>query len=158
MQLLWTEHFEKRILFNASKAFSHQIGKGDDYNLLAPVYSLNIVNQSFSNQQQLWYHHFKLTHQSMASRYMDGMEFILIELPNFIPSNFNERKLTTRWLSFLKNIKNKTTMIPEELLEIPEIAEAVEALKESSYSQEELEKYDKYWDIIRTQKTMLRDA
>ncbi len=49
-------------------------------------------------------------------------------------------------------------MIPEELMEIHGIAEAVEALKESTYSPEELEKYDKYWDIIRTQKTMLIDA
>jgi predicted transposase/invertase (TIGR01784 family) len=49
-------------------------------------------------------------------------------------------------------------MIPEELMEVQEIAEAVEALKESSYSREELEQYDKYRDIIRTQKTMLIDA
>ena len=49
-------------------------------------------------------------------------------------------------------------MIPEELLEVPQIAEAVEALKESSYSPEELEKYEKYWDILRTQQTFVNDA
>jgi predicted transposase/invertase (TIGR01784 family) len=145
-------------LFNESKAFSHQIGKGKEFSMLAPVYSLNIINQSFSSQQHAWYHHYKLTHQSLPNRFMHGIEFILVELPNFIPSKFSEKKLTTLWLRFLNDIENRTTMIPEELLEIPEIAEAVEALKVSSYSLEELEKYDKYWDIISTQKTMLIDA
>jgi hypothetical protein len=49
-------------------------------------------------------------------------------------------------------------MIPEELLEVPEIAEAVEALKISSYSKEELEQYEKYWDIVRLQKSYVVDA
>lgn len=49
-------------------------------------------------------------------------------------------------------------MIPEELLEVPEIAEAVEALKVSSYTREELEQYEKYWDIVRQQKSLVVDA
>ncbi len=68
MQILWTEHFENRILFNASKAFSHQIGKGKEYAVLAPVYSLNIINQFFSNQKLAWYHRYKLMHQIGSER------------------------------------------------------------------------------------------
>jgi flagellar biosynthesis/type III secretory pathway protein FliH len=49
-------------------------------------------------------------------------------------------------------------MIHEDLLEVPEIAQAVEALKESSYSLEELEQYEKYWDVVRTQKAFVQDA
>jgi flagellar motor component MotA len=49
-------------------------------------------------------------------------------------------------------------MIPAELLEVPEIAQAVDALKTTSYTQAELEQYDRYWDIVRTQKSMLLDA
>jgi predicted transposase/invertase (TIGR01784 family) len=49
-------------------------------------------------------------------------------------------------------------MIPEALLEVPEIAEAVEALRESSYTRAELEQYDKYWDVIRTQQPLVNDA
>lgn len=154
----WSDHFESRILYNASKAFAHQISKGDKYSLLAPVYSLNIINDTFSVQKKVWYHHYRLSHQSLPERYINGMEFVLIELPNFIAANYGEKKLTVLWLRYLKEIENKTTMISEELLEVPEIAEAVEALKETSYSIEELEQYEKYWDIVRTQKTMLHDA
>jgi predicted transposase YdaD len=49
-------------------------------------------------------------------------------------------------------------MIHEDLLEVPEIAQAVEALKESSYSLEELEQYERYWDVVRTQKAFVQDA
>ena len=44
MQMLWVDSFESRIIFNTCKAFSHQIGKGEAYDHLAPVYSLNIIN------------------------------------------------------------------------------------------------------------------
>lgn len=158
MQLLWVEHFESRILFNACKAFSQQITKGANFNQLSTVYSLNIINQYFSNQNSVWYHHYKLSHQSIKNQYINGIEFILIELPNFIPEKVSQNKLTLLWIRFLKEIKNKSTMIPQELLEVPEIAEAVEALKRTSYTQEELEKYDRYWDAVSTQKTMMSDA
>jgi predicted transposase/invertase (TIGR01784 family) len=158
MQMLWADSFESRILLNACKAFSHQIGRGDTYDLLAPVYSLNIINQSFSGQSAVWYHQYALNHQSLPGKRMNGLEFVLIELPNFMPANYKERRITTLWLRFLKEIKNRSTMIPQELLEVPEIAEAVEALKDSSYSREELEQYEKYWDILRTQQTFVNDA
>ncbi len=49
-------------------------------------------------------------------------------------------------------------MISQELMDVPEIAEAVEALKVTSYTNAELDKYDKYWDILRTQQTFINDA
>ncbi len=158
MQMLWTEHFQSRILFNSCKAFSHQIGKGNAYDLLAPVYSLSIINQHFSGQEQVWYHHFRLSHQKISGIFMSGLEFVSIELPNFIPAHYKDRKVSVLWLRFLKEIKNRSTMIPQEFMEIPEIAEAVDALKETSYSKEELQQYERYWDVLRTQQTLINDA
>ncbi len=158
MQMIWTDSFKSRILYNTCKAFSRQINKGDAFGMLAPVYSLNIVNQAFSKQQQVWYHHYRLSHQTLADSFIDGVEIILVELANFIPATMQARKLTALWLRFLKEIENRTTMIHEDLLEVPEIAQAVEALKESSYSLEELEQYEKYWDVVRTQKAFVQDA
>jgi predicted transposase/invertase (TIGR01784 family) len=105
-----------------------------------------------------WYHHYKLSHQKVISRHLEGIEFVLLELPNFIPENMQGRKIMALWLKFLKEINNHTTMIPQDILEVPEIAEAVEALKETSYSRKELEQYEKYWDIVRTQKAFVQDA
>ena len=47
MQMVWSQEFRQRVLFNASKAYVRQIEKGNDYSLLQPVYSLNLVNEVF---------------------------------------------------------------------------------------------------------------
>ena len=44
MQVLNLEGFEKRILYNAAKAFSMQLSVGEDYNLLNPVIAITITN------------------------------------------------------------------------------------------------------------------
>lgn len=45
-----------------------------------------------------------------------------------------------------------------ELQTVPEIAQALEIAKESGYTKEELLAYDKFWDAIRTEKTLINDA
>ena len=47
MQMLWTDSFKKRVLFNASKVYVRQLDKGIEYNGLQPVYALSIVNEIF---------------------------------------------------------------------------------------------------------------
>jgi predicted transposase/invertase (TIGR01784 family) len=158
MQMVWTDSFQSRVLYNACKAFSNQINRGDPYEVLSPVYSLNIINDSFSKQSTIWYHQYNLAHQTLPNTLMDGLSFIFIELPNFIPEKVVERKMAVLWLRFLKEINSTTSMIPKALLEVPAIAEAVEALKVSSYTKEELEKYEQYWDTVRLQKSYIVDA
>jgi len=43
---------------------------------------------------------------------------------------------------------------PADLLAMPEIKEALDNLLISGFSKAELEGYDKYWDSIRTEKTL----
>ena len=47
MQMIWSPEFKQRVLFNASKAYVRQMGSGEKYDLLQPVYSLNLVNDVF---------------------------------------------------------------------------------------------------------------
>ena len=53
-------------------------------------------------------------------------------------------------------------MLDKDLLDalnsVPEIAQALELSKESGYTKAELETYDKFWDTIRTEKTLIADA
>ena len=44
MQVLNVESFEKRILYNATKAYSLQFKSGENYNLLNPVIALTITD------------------------------------------------------------------------------------------------------------------
>lgn len=47
MQMIWSEEFKQRVLFNACKAYVRQLDKKEQYELLQPVYSLNLVNDIF---------------------------------------------------------------------------------------------------------------
>ena len=51
MQFYWSASFKSRVLFNASKAYVKQLGSGKNYNLLCPVYSLNLVNDIFEPER-----------------------------------------------------------------------------------------------------------
>jgi hypothetical protein len=44
------------------------------------------------------------------------------------------------------------------LTESGEIKEAIKYLQESAFTKEELEHYDKYWDQVRVERTMIDDA
>jgi len=158
MQIIWSDSFTTRVLYNASKAFSQQIQKGDSYFSLLPVYSLSIVNQRFSEQNAQWYHHFCLSHQGLTNWKIPGLSFVFLEIPNFMAENYVEKRVRALWMRFLKEIKDNTTMIADELLEVPEIAEAIGILNKSSYSKAELMEYEKYWDVVRTQQAFIQDA
>ena len=60
MQMAWFEDFKKRVLFNASKAYIRQLGKSENYRLLRPVYSLNLLNENFEPNLKGSYHHLTL--------------------------------------------------------------------------------------------------
>lgn len=62
------------------------------------------------------------------------------------------------WLRYLTEINEKTRVIPPELMESPEIRKAVEQIEESAFSDAQLEGYDKFWDGVRVEKTLISDA
>ena len=55
--MVWTPEFKYRVLFNASKAYVRQIKTGVNYELLQPVYSLNLVNDIFEPEMKGYYHY-----------------------------------------------------------------------------------------------------
>ena len=60
MQMIWSEEFKQRVLFNASKAYVRQLDKRENYDLLQPVYSLNLVNDVFEPELKEYYHHYEI--------------------------------------------------------------------------------------------------
>ena len=49
MQMEWSDAFQQRVLFNASKLYVSQAKKGGKYSELQPVYSLNLINDIFAH-------------------------------------------------------------------------------------------------------------
>jgi len=157
MQLNWSVSFAKRLLFGTSKAYVQQIFKGDDYGVLCPVYGLAIINEDFDPTEE-WFHHYRLLNVKNANNALEGLELIFLELQKFKPQTLEHRKMGVLWLRFLKEINEQVVDVPEEFLQNPDLCKALEMAQESAYSKAELESYDKFWDIIRVEKTFISDA
>lgn len=158
MQMLWSPEFRQRVLFNASKAYVRQLDKGEQYELLQPVYSLNLVNEVFEPALEGYYHHYALVHVEHSDRVIDGLQLIFVELPKFTPHTYAEKRMQVLWLRFLTEIDEKTRQVPEELLAQPEIKKALNVVEESAFSDAELAGYDFFWDMVSVERTLTEGA
>jgi predicted transposase/invertase (TIGR01784 family) len=156
MQMLWTDDFMKRIVFNAGKAYVRQLEKGDAYHLLQPVYTLAILNENYSNSKQ-FYHHYSIVNKENTEEIIEGLEFVLVELIKFKAENWSDRKIAALWLRFLKEVHEGMSQLPDELANNEQISKAAALCEEAAFTPEELAAYEAYWDIIRTEKT-IREA
>ena len=153
MQMTWTDSFKKRVLLNASKAYVAQSKKGDDYELLQPVYALNFVNENFMNDVDEYYHYYHLVHDKYTDKVIDGLHLIFVELKKFKPQSFSEKKMQVLWLRFLTEINDETREAPAELLENAEVSEALEIVERAAFDDAEMRAYDKFWDTIASRKS-----
>ena len=154
MQLEWTTNFMQRVLFNASKAYVRQLDKSEHYEVLQPVYALSFVNAVFEPDMNTFYHHYALVHSEDTGKIIDGLQLVFIELPKFKPTTFTGKKMRALWLRYLTEINENTRSAPPELLENPQLRKALDIVEESAYSDTEIYAYDKYWDAVRTEKTL----
>lgn len=154
MQMHWTTAFMQRVLFNASKAYVRQLDRSYEYKALQPVYALSLVNDIFEPGKEAYYHHYQIVNIEDTGKKLEGLEFVFVELPKFKASSITEKKLHLLWLRFMTEIDENIAEAPAEFLENKEIMEAMENLHVSGFTKAELETYDKYWDTIRTEKTL----
>jgi len=154
MQMHWTTAFMQRVLFNASKAYVMQLDKAFRYKSLQPVYALSLVNDIYEPDKPEYYHHYQIVNIADTEKQIEGLEFVFVELPKFKARHMGEKKLQVLWLRFLTEIDENTVEAPGELLESQEIKEALESLVVSGFTKAELYSYDKYWDSVRTERTL----
>ena len=157
MQMVWSEEFKSRVLLNASKAYVRQLEKGERYDQLRPVYSLNLVNGIFEKDlpEDEFYHFYQLVHERHTEKVIKGLHIVFVELPKFTPRNWGEKKMMVLWLRFLKEINEQTTEVPAELIENPYIEKAVSLMAETAMTEEERYAYEKNLDSISIEKTLV---
>jgi predicted transposase/invertase (TIGR01784 family) len=159
MQMAWNTYFSNRLIFNASKALVQQFDKkkiedgAATFYEIFPVYSLAIVNSSLpklpgeeeEEAQAKWYHHYKIADIDNPNRVIEGMEFVVVELPHFKPETWSQtdKRMAVLWLRFLKEI-NADEAVDDELLQEAEIRQALSLCEEGAFTREELAIYDEY--------------
>ena len=157
MQMMWTSEYKQRVLFNASKAYVSQLECGEDYDLLHPVYSLNMVNDIYSDSED-YYHDYRIVEIAETNEVIEGLRFIFIELPKFTPKNYGDKKMQVLWLRYLTEINSRTRTVPEELTSNPVINKAVVQLEVSAFSDAQLLGYDRFWDMVSTAKMQISSS
>ena len=158
MQMIWSQEFKSRVLFNASKAYVRQLDKGYDYELLQPVYSLNLADEVFEPGISQYYHYYHLVYSECTGKVIDDLHLVFVELPKFTPHNYEEKKMRELWLRYLTEISERTRQAPQELLDNPEVHKALTELEEVTFTDAELEGYDKFWDVISVERTLINSA
>jgi predicted transposase/invertase (TIGR01784 family) len=158
MQVLNVESFEKRILYNAAKAYSVQLKKGDKYDLLNPVIALTITDfQMFENLETV-ISRFVLKEKTFFVDFLTNeLEFVFVELPKFGKNLEELETLTDKWIYFMKTARTLSS-VPEELSNVPELRHAFSIANEANLEPEELEDLERREIYIQDQRGAITKA
>ena len=158
MQVLNTEGFEKRILYNAAKAYSTQLGVGEDYSLLDPVIALTITDfEMFPETNQL-ISRFILKEKDFLIDYpIYDIELVFVELPKFDKEVSSLETLADKWLYFLKYAR-QLDVVPESMNLVSEIKQAFEIANEVNLTPEQIEDMEMQEMFIHDQRNAIKKA
>ncbi len=156
MQVLNVEGFEKRVLYNAAKAYSMQLGKSQPYSGLEPIIALTITDFEMFEDIRSVISYFRLIEKQTLITYSDDIELIFIELPKFVKKEDELETITDKWIYFIKHA-GSLDMIPKGLDELP-INKAFQIANVAGLSEEELEIQHKRRDFIWMQRGALEKA
>jgi predicted transposase/invertase (TIGR01784 family) len=149
MQVLNVLGFEKRVLYNAAKAFSIQLNVGEDYALLNPVIALTITDfEMFAGSDRI-ISRYRLKEKDDLTDYSDDIELVFVELPKFTKSLEELETLVEKWLYFLKSA-NELEVVPPKMQNVPALDHAFTVAQQSKLSRQEL-------DILEKRQMFLHD-
>ena len=159
MQMNWTSSFLQRALFNASKAYVTQLGKGEKYDSLLPVIALSLLDDTYTAPDKPWYHHYQIVNVADRDETIEGLELVFVELPKFAGADLsNTPAAQAAWLRFLRetgDLRLETGERTEDEQVVPEIGLALDLAEEGAFSPQERASYEKYWDAVRVERSLV---
>lgn len=158
MQVLNVAGFEKRVLYNAAKAYSTQLLVGESYQELRGVVALTITDfvmfPEFAEMQSAYV----LKEKTQLTDYPEGdLELVFVELPKFTKRLEELATIKDKWLFFLRSAPD-LQMIPEAMDAVPEIREAFQIANEANLSAEELHIQERKMIFIMDQRSAIVKA
>ena len=158
IRIEWSDAFQQRVQFLASELYVNPAIKQVKYFAQYPTYSLNLINDTYKYNTPDFIHNYRIVHDKDSNKVIEGLHFTFIELPKFTPHSIADKRMMVLWLRFLTEINSDTKEIPADLLNDPEIGKAVEELEISGFSDAELWAYDKFWDSVSVERTLIDDS
>ena len=157
IRIEWSDAFQLRVQFLASELYVNPAIKQVKYFAQYPTYSLNLISDTFKYNTPDFIHNYHVVYDKDTHKVIEDLHFTFIELPKFTPHSIADKRMMILWLRFLTEINSDTKEIPADLLNDPEIGKAVEELEISGFSDAELWAYDKFWDSVSVERTLLDD-
>ena len=157
MQVLNVEGFEKRILYNAAKAYSIQLETGENYNLLNPVIALTITDFTMFEIEKVITKFILKEKDYLVDYTIDDLELVFVELPKFNKKLEELETVSDKWIYFIKTARALES-IPSNMEEIKEIKQAFQIANESGLTRAELEDLQKREIYIHDQKNAIVKA
>ena len=158
IRIEWSDAFQQRVQFLASELYVNPAIKQVKYFAQYPTYSLNLINDIFAHDTPDFIHNYRIVHDKDSNKVIEGLHFTFIELPKFTPHSIADKRMMVLWLRFLTEINSNTKEVPADLLNDPEIGKAVEELEISGFTDAELWAYDKFWDSVSVERTLIDDS
>ncbi|MCU0780809.1 MAG: Rpn family recombination-promoting nuclease/putative transposase [Akkermansiaceae bacterium] len=163
MQMEWTSAFLQRVLFNASKAYVRQLEKGEQYELLCPVWGLSILDACFHPDPDDYYHDYRIVATGKPEQVLEGLRLVFVELPKFRESRPQAaRKLRWAWLTFLREAGSAGRAGHPTVEEFRDrvclnepMHQALKIAEECGFTPAQLERYDSFWDAVSSERTLL---
>ncbi len=147
MQVLKVEGFEKRVVYNASKAYVMQLRNADEYPVLCDVVGVTICNFNLWPEQDErgrykvpMLSRWRMQEQHSGERGLPQVQYAFLELPKYAAGD-SPQTLIDRWAYFFREAPN-LTVIPPALEEGPFRA-ALEVARTATFTSAEWEAYER---------------
>jgi predicted transposase/invertase (TIGR01784 family) len=147
MQVLKVEGFEKRVVYNASKAYVMQLRNAEEYPALCDVVGVTICNFNLwpatderGRVKVPMLSRWRMQEQHGGERGLPQVQYAFLELPKYAAGDAPET-LIDKWAYFFREAKN-LNVIPPALSEGP-FRDALEVARTATFSPEEWEAYER---------------
>ena len=157
MQVLNPLDFNKRVLYNAAKAYSLQLERGQGYSRLRPVIALTIVDFVLFPERDRPFSHYQLLDRDDGLPYGDDLELIFIELPKFRKSLAELETLADLWVFFLQKTA-ELDEVPAPLDQNPNLTSAFQIAETANLSPAEFELVERRALMVEDSRNVVRRA
>jgi predicted transposase/invertase (TIGR01784 family) len=147
MQVLKVEGFEKRVVYNASKAYVMQLRNAEEYPALCDVVGVTICNFNLWTERDErgelkvpMLSRWRMQEQHSGERGLPQIQYAFLELPKYAAGDA-PRTLVDKWAYFFREAKN-LDVVPPALSEKP-FRDALEVARTATFSPEEWEAYER---------------
>jgi predicted transposase/invertase (TIGR01784 family) len=147
MQVLPVDGFEKRVVYNASKAYVMQLRSGEDYPKLCDVMGVTICDFKLWPKKIKGQGHkvpmlsrWHMQEQQSGHRGLRQVQYTFLELPKYSAGKGPET-LVDKWAYFFREAKN-LEVVPPALSKGP-FREALEVARRSTFTAAEWEAYER---------------